>query len=78
MKREHKEEASTAAFVRAWNRSPDGTDMSVLGRVVSALTVVLEAEGLTKGGKLTETARALLRRVDTRARAAAKLKAGAS
>ena len=78
MKREHKEEASTAAIVRAWNAAPDGTDMSAQGRIVAALTVALEAEGLTKGGKLTETARALLRRVDARARTAAKLKAGAS
>ena len=66
--REHKEEAATAAYLRAWNAAPDGTDMSEQGRITAALTVALEAEKLTLGGKLTDKARALLRRVDARAR----------
>jgi len=77
VRREHKGEAATAAILRAWNAAPDGTDMSEGGRIIAALTVAFEVEGLTMGGKLTDKARGLLRRVDARARAAAK-KGGAS
>ena len=69
-----REEHATAAICRAWDASPDGGEPpTMLGRVLLSLTLALEAEGLADGGKLTDKARTLIRRVDARSR-----KAGAS
>ncbi len=71
-----RDEAGTAGICRAWDAAPGGGVQDEHGRVVLALTLALESEGLAVDGKLTPKAEALIRRVAARAR---KLKkAGAS
>jgi hypothetical protein len=80
VRREHKEETAMAAILRAWDAAPGGLyETPGTGTVITAITEALELQGLAEFGKLTANAHNLLRRVDARARAAAKLKkAGAS
>ncbi len=69
-------ESDVAALLRWWDAAEDCGSNDLRGRVLRAVTEVLELEGLASGGSLTKAGKALIRRVDARMR---KLKkAGAS
>lgn len=67
-----KAEAGTVGILRAWDRAEDGGGDTEHGRVLWALTMALEAEGLAQSGKLTDRAREMIKRVEAREKRAKK------
>ena len=66
-------ESDVAALLRWWDAAEDCGSNDLRGRVLRAVTEVLELEGLASGGSLTKAGKALIRRVDAQAQEGRRL-----